>query len=92
MPVKDIIYKVKEYLLTLKAKLVPSTTDEILASLSLMELEKLSPSRFNDKLILFITKRLNRPPAHVRQEAQDTGGEAGSTAAAQALPTIQVVT
>ena len=53
----DAVYKVKEYLLSPKAKLVFEGSEGILASLSLLEREKLSLSKFNDKLILVIARR-----------------------------------
>ena len=57
----DAVYKVREYLLSPKAKLVFEGPEGILTSLSLLTREKLSLSKFNDKLILIVAKRRDCP-------------------------------
>ena len=52
--VEDIVDKVKEYVLHSKSKLISEGTGELNRALNLLLTEKISPSRFNDKIILSV--------------------------------------
>ncbi len=57
LPVEEIEYKVKELFLSKKTKVIKTSIVDYLFSLNVIKLEKISLSRFNDKVILSIARR-----------------------------------
>ncbi|RLE78012.1 MAG: PIN domain nuclease [Thermoprotei archaeon] len=59
--VDDVAYKVREYVCSPKAELVFGGAAGILAALSMVERERLSLARFNDKVVLAVAKQRRCP-------------------------------
>ena len=55
---EDATLKVREYLLSSKNKLIVEEIDDLVKALDMLLLEKLSLSRFNDKIVLSIASRI----------------------------------
>jgi len=74
---EDLEDKLRDYLLSPKSKLVCGGSEVLLAAASLLRREKLSLSRFNDKVILITAKRLAYPLAtfdrRLRKQATSSG-------------------
>lgn len=56
--VKEVVYKVEEYLQHHKAELANETSEDIWRALSLVEKEGLHLSQYNDKVILSLAIRV----------------------------------